>query len=99
MGESKMVNGLTRRKFLNDSAVAAASIPFSNLPFQSSKLEAVKKTNAPLKILILGGTSFLGPHQIADIYMYISSVSVFFPCTGDDFSEERKVLKAWKERD
>ena len=165
MGESKKSTVFTRRKFLNSSAAAAASIPFLTLPFQNSMSTGQLKTNAPLKILILGGTSFLGPHQIeaaiknghkittftrgktkpsfnkqyfedvesligdrednlealkgrkwdvvidnsgrqvhwtektaellkdaADIYMYISSVSVYFPYTGDDFSEERKLV-------
>jgi len=165
MGKAKNLTALTRRNFLNNTAAAAASIPFLGLPFQEAVHTTEKKASAPLKILILGGTSFLGPHQIAiaiergheittfsrgktkpsfnkeyfdkvesligdrednlealkgrkwdvvidnsgkrvhwtektaellkdaaDIYMYISSVSVYFPYTGNDFSEKRNVV-------
>lgn len=131
------------------------------------KQSIIRKSDNPLKILILGGTSFLGPHQIAyalerghevstftrgktipkiytelfskveqlvgdrkdnlealknrewDVvidnsgrktkwtedtarllvdhvkyYMYTSSISVYYPFTGDDFSEERPLVTA-----
>lgn len=52
----------TRREFLSSGLKAGAMMPLigTNIfPFN------IQKTNHPLKILILGGTSFLGPHQIA----------------------------------
>lgn len=153
----------SRRKFLQNS-MALGLAPL----MPSNSLEALNdypKNNEKLKILILGGTSFLGPHQISyalkrghevttftrgktvpkiheelftkvekligdrennlealknrkwdvvidnsgrktkwtedtarllsdhvDYYMYTSSVSVYYPYTGDDFSEERSLV-------
>ena len=53
----------SRRNFLSNSVKVAGVLPFIGPQF----LHANKKitSNKPLKILILGGTSFLGPHQIA----------------------------------
>jgi 2'-hydroxyisoflavone reductase len=153
----------SRRKFLEISlALGLAPIIKAN-PLQ--KLIGVKKNDKKLKILILGGTSFLGPHQIAyalerghevatftrgktipkihqelfsnveqligdrennlealknrkwdvvidnsgrktkwtedtaqllkeqvDYYMYTSSISVYYPFVGDDFSENRSLV-------
>ncbi|MEM6525080.1 MAG: NAD-dependent epimerase/dehydratase family protein [Bacteroidota bacterium] len=155
--------GKSRRKFLQNS-MALGLAPL----MPSNSLEALNdypKNNEKLKILILGGTSFLGPHQISyalkrghevttftrgktvpkiheelftkvekligdrennlealknrkwdvvidnsgrktkwtedtarllsdhvDYYMYTSSVSVYYPYTGDDFSEERSLV-------
>ena len=156
----------TRRKFLNTSIKAGASVPFlslSNEACATSPLE--ESSDKKLNILILGGTSYLGPHQIAyalkqghkittftrgktkptihpelfdqvemllgdrndnlealkgrkwdavidnsgrqvkwttdtaellkdniGMYVYISSVSAFYPYTGNDFSENRKLV-------
>jgi len=63
----------SRRQFLSTSVKASAALPFLSLPFAASgnplQIEesptGQKKALHPLKILILGGTSFLGPHQIA----------------------------------
>ena len=63
----------SRRHFLSTSIKAGVALPFLGLPFTSSghPLQEErsnidrKKALHPLKILILGGTSFLGPHQIA----------------------------------
>ena len=153
----------SRRKFLGISlALGLAPIVKAN-PIQN--LVDFEKNENKLKILILGGTSFLGPHQIAyalkrghevsiftrgktipkihqelfsqveklvgdrednlealknrkwDVvidnsgrrtkwtedtarllveqvgyYMYTSSISVFYPFTGDDFSENRSLV-------
>lgn len=58
-----------RRKFLISSAKAGLLLPFFGNPLLSCKNDpSNKKSAAPnkkLHILILGGTSFLGPHQIA----------------------------------
>lgn len=158
-----------RRKFLQNSIKVGASLSLLSsthlLTAQSPFHKVEKKAPKSLKILLLGGTSFLGPHQIAyalergheistftrgktkpkiyaelfdkveslvgdrennlealkgrkwdvvidnsgrrvkwtedtaellkdnaDLYMYTSSLSVFYPFTGTDFSENRKVL-------
>ena len=153
----------SRRQFLGTSlALGLAPIVHAN-PMQ--QIFATTQSDTKLKILILGGTSFLGPHQIAyalerghevstftrgktkpkmhpelfsqveqlvgdrednlealknrkwDVvidnsgrkvkwtedtaellkdhvgtYMYTSSISVYYPYTGDDFSEDRSVV-------
>ena len=153
----------SRRKFLGTSlALGLSSIVKAS---SAGRLMDIGKSEKPLKILILGGTSFLGPHQIAyalarghevstftrgktipkihpeifsqveqligdrednlealknrkwDVvidnsgrrtkwtedtaqllvdqvgyYMYTSSISVFYPFVGDDFSENRPLV-------
>lgn len=151
----------TRRKFLG----ASLGMGLAPLVKINPRLKDVEKSAKPLKILILGGTSFLGPHQIAyaldrghkvsiftrgktvpkihkelfsqveslvgdrennldalknkkwdavidnsgrqtkwtkdtaellvdnvGMYMYTSSISVYYPYTGDDFSERRSLV-------
>lgn len=153
----------SRRKFLG-SSLALGLMPFlKNNPLNG--LIDYPQSEEKLKILILGGTSFLGPHQIAyalerghevsiftrgktvpkihtelfnkveklvgdrednlealknrkwdvvidnsgrktkwtedtaallkdnaEFYMYTSSISVYYPYYGDDFSEDRKLV-------
>lgn len=154
-----------RREFLRTSLALGLTPVVAASPFQLT--DDVKKNETKLKILILGGTSFLGPHQIAyalqrghevsiftrgktipkihqdlfskveqlvgdrednlealknrkwdmvidnsgrktkwtedtakllvdhvGYYMYTSSISVFYPFTGDDFSEDRPLVTA-----
>lgn len=50
----------SRRKFIKKGLVATAAIPL----ISSGLLSCKTKTSNSLSILILGGTSFLGPHQI-----------------------------------
>ena len=159
----KLVMKSTRRKFLEKS-LALGVTPF--IPYEMIQGTAsLNQTSNKLNILILGGTSFLGPHQIAyaikrghkittftrgktipkvnaeffsqvesligdrednlealkgrkwdvvidnsgrkvkwtedtaklltdnvGLYMYTSSISVYYPYTGNDFSEERKLV-------
>lgn len=153
----------SRRKFLGTSLALGLASTIKASPAQT--LLDIEKSDTKLKILILGGTSFLGPHQIAyalgrghevstftrgktipkvnsevfsqvesligdradnlealknrkwDVvidnsgrrtkwtedtaqllkdnvgyYMYTSSISVFYPFTGDDFSEDRPLV-------
>ena len=161
----------SRRSFLQTSVNLGAMLPLMaatpSLGMAACKPNIAKKepTIAPMKILILGGTSFLGLHQIAyalkrghsvttftrgrtqpsiykdlfkeveplvgdrednlealkgrkwdvvidnsgrkvkwtkdtadllkdnvEMYMYVSSVSVFYPYTGTDFTENRKLV-------
>ena len=151
----------TRRQFVGSSMALGLAPMLANTASQSFAAEAPNQ-DRKLKILILGGTSFLGPHQIAyalerghevttftrgktaptihreaftkveeligdrednlealkgrtwdavidnsgrkvtwtedtaqllkdnvGLYMYTSSISVYYPYTGDDFSENR----------
>ncbi len=57
----------SRRKFIQNSALATASIPFliQSPNAMAQMIGEQKSKSGPLQILILGGTSFLGPHQIA----------------------------------
>ena len=157
----------SRRKFLQKSATLGAVAPFVGIPnFQSQAELIVEQADKPLKILILGGTKYLGIHQInyglkrghsistftrgktkpsfhkeifknveslvgdrndnlealknrkwdvvidnsgrrvqwtkdtaellkenVGMYLYVSSVSAYYPFTGDDFTEERKLVR------
>ena len=57
----------SRRTFIKKSAIAGIGIPLMGSILlncnSGSKKEVTTSTNKKLKILILGGTSFLGPHQ------------------------------------
>ncbi|HKK77626.1 MAG TPA: NAD-dependent epimerase/dehydratase family protein [Saprospiraceae bacterium] len=153
----------SRRKFLGLSLALGLAPLAKAKPWAASR--EIEQSDEKLKILILGGTSFLGPHQIAyalerghevttftrgktvptihpelfsqveqltgdrendlealknrswdvvidnsgrrtkwtedsakllvdnvDYYMYTSSLSVFYPFVGDDFTEERPLV-------
>ena len=64
-------NQLSRRQFIGQStrlgALGLTSLPFLGCGNSQEREKAVMEasTPSPLSILILGGTSFLGPHQIA----------------------------------
>lgn len=51
----------SRRAFVKNTSISLLSVPL----LSSGLLSFTSKAQKPLKILILGGTSFLGPHQIA----------------------------------
>ncbi len=55
----------TRREFLHFGVKAGLATTFASQPWTANASEAPRLSRHPLKILILGGTSFLGPHQIA----------------------------------
>lgn len=59
----------SRRKFLQTGLTLGALLPLAGIPFNAAaaprQYTDTKKALHPLKILILGGTSFLGPQQIA----------------------------------
>ncbi|MFD1163353.1 NAD-dependent epimerase/dehydratase family protein [Hwangdonia seohaensis] len=69
-----MENSKSRRDFIKKSTAAGIAIPLlaSNLLACNSNVSSKK-----LKILILGGTSFLGPHQITYALKRGHSVSIF----------------------
>lgn len=68
-----MKSSKSRRNFIKKSLAAGIVIPILG----SSILACAPKENTKLKILILGGTSFLGPHQIAYALKRGHSVSIF----------------------
>ena len=56
----------TRRDFLKTSALASGALGLGHPPlsaFGASPVE-VQRAATPLRILILGGTGFIGPHQV-----------------------------------
>jgi 2'-hydroxyisoflavone reductase len=68
-----MESSKSRRDFIKKSIVAGIAIPFLGSSLLACETEKSKK----LRILILGGTSFLGPHQIAYALKRGHSVSTF----------------------
>ena len=73
----------SRRNFINNSLKAAALLPLGTIPLQGFATGEQKSTHlqpkrsGPLKILLLGGTSFLGPHQIAYALKRGHSITTF----------------------
>ena len=63
----------SRRKFITKSLIASAAIPLIG----TNLLSCSSKNKTGLNILILGGTSFLGPHQIAYALNRGHNVSIF----------------------
>ena len=62
----------SRRHFVKNSIKAAALLPFAGMTLQglakelsSEQVDTYSNSSKSLNILILGGTSFIGPHQIA----------------------------------
>ncbi|MEJ2539607.1 MAG: NAD-dependent epimerase/dehydratase family protein [Gemmatimonadota bacterium] len=66
----------TRREFLAAGAVALGSLRMSSSALRASEPGAPPSRRA-LSLLILGGTSFLGPHQIAYALERGHSVTIF----------------------
>jgi 2'-hydroxyisoflavone reductase len=54
----------TRREFLQLSAAASGALCFGTLDRAFAQGSAVSSAEVPLRILILGGTGFIGPHQV-----------------------------------
>ncbi len=68
-----MESSKSRRDFIKKSIAAGIAIPFLGTSLLACDTEESKK----MKILILGGTSFLGPHQIKYALERGHSVSIF----------------------
>ncbi|WP_347174739.1 NAD-dependent epimerase/dehydratase family protein [Polaribacter uvawellassae] len=68
-----MEGSKSRRDFIKKSIAAGIAIPLLGSSFLACETEKTKK----LRILILGGTSFLGPHQIAYALKRGHSVATF----------------------
>src|SRR5438874_7695426 len=62
---------ITRRKFVQLSAATGGAFAFTPLRF------ATAEQNKPLRILILGGTGFTGPHQVRYAISRGHKVTVF----------------------
>lgn len=76
----KSTNHKGRRKFLHTSLKMGAFLPFmgsSLSTFSKAEKNLPKPSPHPLNILILGGTSFLGPHQVAYALNRGHSISIF----------------------
>ena len=54
----------TRRDFIRASAVAAGALGLAGLEAGFAEERRVPKAKKPLRLLILGGTTYLGPYQI-----------------------------------
>src|SRR4051794_5352163 len=54
----------SRRHFIKSTAALGLSVPLANVPLVGETPRRVRKANAPLNILILGGTGFTGPEQV-----------------------------------
>ncbi len=68
-----MKNSNSRRSFIKKSLLASASLSI----LSSHLLSCTSSNKKKLSILILGGTSFLGPHQIAYAISRGHSISIF----------------------
>ena len=67
----------SRRKFLKTSAIAGASVGLGLIPGMSTLANAPTKSPKSLRILILGGTGFTGPHQVRYALSRGHQVAVF----------------------
>lgn len=65
----------SRRQFVKTAAAASAALALSR--GESRAEQPVEKAKAPLKILILGGTGFTGPHQVNYAVSRGHTVTVF----------------------
>ena len=78
-----MKKSITRRKVLKNGIVLGLGLPvlsnslISCVSESEQKDSNKKKAHSNLRILILGGTSFLGPHQIAYAISRGHSISTF----------------------
>jgi 2'-hydroxyisoflavone reductase len=71
-----MVMATTRRDFINTTAAAMAAVGLGGVgPAGASHHE--KKAAKPMKILILGGTGFIGPHMVRAALERGHTVSIF----------------------
>ncbi|MBI1343571.1 MAG: NAD-dependent epimerase/dehydratase family protein [Terrimonas sp.] len=91
--------GKSRRQFLQTSITLGALLPLTALPYKASPQPfSIGKAIHPLKILILGGTGFLGPQQIAYAMNRGHAISTFTrgrtkPTTHKDiFSEVEQLV-------
>jgi len=96
----------TRRKFIKNGLRAGALLPFAGGALTSCGSEEVKTEEEAkkLNILILGGTSFLGPHQVAYALGRGHAVTTFtrgktMPTVHQELFEQVTMLKGDREND
>lgn len=54
----------TRREFVKTSMLMAGALGASVSPAAAARAQAARPAAAPLRVLVLGGTGFLGPHVV-----------------------------------
>src|SRR5262245_25408127 len=67
---------LTRRAFIATGAGAAASLVLARRLFADA-ISSVRSRTAPMNILILGGTGYIGPYQVREAIARGHRVTVF----------------------
>jgi len=97
---------INRRNFISSSIVAGLGATVANaLPVSVLSTSRMKtESNHPLNILILGGTSFLGPHQIAYALERGHTISTFtrgrtVPTIHQDLFDQVESLVGDREND
>lgn len=66
-----------RRRFLKSSLLGSAAVAAGCVPEADTRGEALAETSAPLDILVLGGTGFIGPHMVREALRRGHTVSLF----------------------
>ena len=65
----------SRRQFVRTTAAAGAALALTR--YDARAQQPVARADAPLKILVLGGTGFTGPHQVNYAVQRGHQVTVF----------------------
>jgi 2'-hydroxyisoflavone reductase len=66
-----------RRRFLQSSLLGGAAVAAGCTPEAATEPQAKAATAGPMKILILGGTGFIGPHMVREALRRGHEVSLF----------------------
>ena len=66
-----------RRRFLKTSLLGGAAVAAGCAPDADTQQEEAARPSTPLKILILGGTGFIGPHMVREALRRGHEVSLF----------------------
>lgn len=66
-----------RRRFMQAGVFAAAATITNGVPRVSAAPNAGRRDKTPLKILVLGGTGFIGPHMVREALRRGHDVSLF----------------------
>jgi len=66
-----------RRRFLQTSLLGSAAMVATGLPQASAAAQPRPREHKPLKILVLGGTGFIGPHMVREALRRGHEVSLF----------------------
>jgi 2'-hydroxyisoflavone reductase len=54
----------TRRNFIHTSAAAMGALGLAGLNYSAASVKTTSKSSKPMRLLILGGTGFIGPHMV-----------------------------------